>query len=148
MNRLWRHIATFYATFIYTDVFSTSLFAIRLVYFFIRHLIIYLTACSIMLTWILITCFTFFINLTTQCHTLPFNNFFIVKRFELYGFSAIQNKSILYFSMSVSLSVCLSVCRRSQTAGRNSCSIVSGDVSKCFYRLTVHPVTSSRLSSS
>ena len=25
-------------------------------------------------------------------------------------------------------SVCLSVCRRSQTAGRNSCSIVSGDV--------------------
>ena len=26
-------------------------------------------------------------------------------------------------------SVCLSVCRRSQTAGHNSCSIVSGDVS-------------------
>ena len=40
-----------------------------------------------------------------------------------------------------------SVCRRSQTAGRNSCSIVSGDVSNCSYRLTVHPVTSSRLGS-
>ena len=40
-----------------------------------------------------------------------------------------------------------SVCRCSQTAGRNSCSIVSGDVSNCSYRLTVYPVTSSRLSS-
>ena len=38
---------------------------------------------------------------------------------------------------------CLSVCRRSQTAGRNSCSIVSGDVSNCSNRLTVHPVTRS-----
>ena len=34
-------------------------------------------------------------------------------------------------------SVCLSVCWCSQTAGRNSCSIVSGDVSNCSYRLTV-----------
>ena len=33
-----------------------------------------------------------------------------------------------------------------QTAGRNSCSIVSRDVTNCSYRLTVHPVTSSRLS--
>ena len=40
-----------------------------------------------------------------------------------------------------------SVCRRSQTAGRNSCSIVSGDVSNCSYRLKIHPVTSSHLSS-
>ena len=40
-----------------------------------------------------------------------------------------------------------SVCRRLQTAGRNSCSIVSGDVSNCSYRLTVHPVTSLRLRS-
>ena len=40
-----------------------------------------------------------------------------------------------------------SVCRCSQTAGRNSCSIVLGDVSNCSYRLTVHPVTSSHLSS-
>ena len=39
------------------------------------------------------------------------------------------------------------VCQCSQTAGRNSCSIVSGDVSNCSYRLTVHFVTSSRLSS-
>ena len=41
----------------------------------------------------------------------------------------------------------MSVSRGSQTAGRNSCSIVSGDASNCSYRLTVHPVTSSRLSS-
>ena len=41
----------------------------------------------------------------------------------------------------------LSVCRCSQTAGRNSCSIVSGDVSNCSYRLTVHHLTSWRLSS-
>ena len=40
-----------------------------------------------------------------------------------------------------------SVCRRSQTAGRNYCSIVSGDVANGSYRLKVHPVTSSRLSS-
>ena len=39
-----------------------------------------------------------------------------------------------------------SVCRCSQTAGRNSCSIVSGNVSNHSYRLTVHPVTSWRLS--
>ena len=38
------------------------------------------------------------------------------------------------------------MCRCSQTAGCNSCSIVSGDVSNCSYRLTVHPLTSSRLS--
>ena len=41
----------------------------------------------------------------------------------------------------------LSVCRRSQTAGRNSRSIVSRNVSNCSYRLTVYPVTSSRLNS-
>ena len=41
----------------------------------------------------------------------------------------------------------VSVCRCSQTAGRNSYSIVSGDVSNCSHRLTVHPVTSSRISS-
>ena len=34
----------------------------------------------------------------------------------------------------------LSVCRCSQTAGRNSCSIVSGDVSNCSYRLTLSRV--------
>ena len=39
------------------------------------------------------------------------------------------------------------LCRCSQTADRNSCSIDSGDVSNCSYCLTVHPVTSSRLSS-
>ena len=38
-----------------------------------------------------------------------------------------------------------SVCRCSQTAGRNYCSIVSGNVSNGSYRLTVYPVTSSRL---
>ena len=40
-----------------------------------------------------------------------------------------------------------SVCRRSRTAGRNSCSIDSGDVSNCSYRLKVDPVMSSHLSS-
>ena len=39
------------------------------------------------------------------------------------------------------------VCRCSQTAGRNSCSIVSGDISNSSYRLTVHPVKSSPISS-
>ena len=43
--------------------------------------------------------------------------------------------------------IILSVCRRSQTAGRHFCSIVSGDVSNCSYRLTIHHVTSSCLSS-
>ena len=38
-----------------------------------------------------------------------------------------------------------SVCRSSQTAGRNSCSILSGDVSICSYGLAVHPVTRSRV---
>ena len=33
--------------------------------------------------------------------------------------------------------ICLSVCRCSQTACRNSCSIVSGDVYNCSYCLTV-----------
>ena len=41
----------------------------------------------------------------------------------------------------------MSVCRCSQTAGHNSCSIVSGDVSNCSYRLTIHLVRSSHLSS-
>ena len=41
----------------------------------------------------------------------------------------------------------LSNCRCSQTAGRNSCSIVSGDFSNCSYRLMVLPLTSSHLSS-
>ena len=38
-----------------------------------------------------------------------------------------------------------SVCRCYQTAGRNSCSNVSGNVSNCSYRPTVNPVTSARL---
>ena len=41
----------------------------------------------------------------------------------------------------------MSVCQLSQTAGRKSCSIVSGHVSNCSHRLPVNPVTSSRLSS-
>ena len=36
------------------------------------------------------------------------------------------------------------VCRSLQTAGRNYCSIVSGDVSTCSYQVTVHHLTSSR----
>ena len=38
------------------------------------------------------------------------------------------------------------ICRCSQTAGRNSYSISSGDVSNLSYRLKAYPVTSSRLS--
>ena len=40
-----------------------------------------------------------------------------------------------------------SVCRRSQTAGRNTCSIFSGDVSNGPYLLKAYPVTSSHFSS-
>ena len=40
-----------------------------------------------------------------------------------------------------------SVCRCSQTAGRNSCSIVSGDVSNCSYQLSLLPLVSLRLNS-
>ena len=40
-----------------------------------------------------------------------------------------------------------SVCSSSQTAGRSSCSIVSGDVSNCSHRLKVLSLTGSRLSS-
>ena len=40
-----------------------------------------------------------------------------------------------------------SVCQHSQTAGRNSCTIILGNVSNCSHRMTVHPVTSSRLNS-
>ena len=44
--------------------------------------------------------------------------------------------------------ICLkSVCGRSQTAGSNSCSIASGDVSNWLYPTEVLPLTSSRLSS-
>ena len=62
----------------------------------------------------------------------------------------IQSKQTWYriiYTIILFKSVCMYVCRCSQTAGRNSCSIVSGDVSNCSYRLTVHPVTSSHLSS-
>ena len=55
--------------------------------------------------------------------------------------SIVRSLSILYFSLR------MSVCQRSRTAGRNSCSIVSANVSNYSYRLTVNPVTSSRLSS-
>ena len=39
------------------------------------------------------------------------------------------------------------VCRCSQTSGRNSCLIVSGDVSNCSYQLSVIPPTISHFSS-
>ena len=42
--------------------------------------------------------------------------------------------------------ILLKVCGCSQAAGRNSSSIVSGDVSNCSYHLTVHPVTIVRIS--
>ena len=53
----------------------------------------------------------------------------------------VQNRLYLYYNSLKS------VCRSQQTASRNSCLIVSGDVSNCSYRLKAHPVTSSRLSS-
>ena len=51
------------------------------------------------------------------------------------------------FSFIYTIILLKSVCLCSQTAGRNSCSIVSGDVSNCSYHLTIHPLTSSRVSS-
>ncbi len=45
------------------------------------------------------------------------------------------------------LSVCLSVGGYAQTTGRNSCSIVSGDISNCSYRLPFLPLTRLHLSS-
>ena len=51
------------------------------------------------------------------------------------------------FQLDIYIIILLTVCRSYQTAGRNSCSIVSGDVSNCSYRLNAHPVTSSLLSS-
>ena len=68
-------------------LFNIILFnVIFLIYFITRILIIYLTACSIILTRILITHFTCIINFNdAMSHLL------IVKRLELYiyGFSAI-----------------------------------------------------------
>ena len=52
---------------------------IHLVYFIIRHLIIYLTACSIILTWILITSFTFLNNFNDSMSSALY-----VKCFELH----------------------------------------------------------------
>ena len=67
----------------------------------------------------------------------------LLSRFHVYSSFTAENilsqVSIIYLK-----SVSLSVSRRSQTAGRNSCSIVSGNVSNCSHRLTVYPVTSSR----
>ena len=54
---------------------------------------------------------------------------------------------VIIYTIIYLKSVSLSVSRRSQTAGRNSCSVVSGNVSNCSHRLTVYPVMSSRLSS-
>ena len=65
---------------------------IHLIYFITRHLIIYLTACSIILTSILITHFTF-INFNDAMSYL-----LIVKRFELYMDLALyKKKKILYY---------------------------------------------------
>ncbi len=50
---------------------------IYLFYFIIRHLIIDLIACSILLNWILITCFTFLIHFNDSMSYI-----LIVKRFE------------------------------------------------------------------
>ena len=44
-----------------------------------------------------------------------------------------------------SIILLMSVCRCSQTAGGNSCSIVSGDVSNCSYRLALWQYILSRV---
>ena len=59
--------------------------------------------------------------------------------------SALRN-SFVHIVVIYTIILIKSVWRRSQTAGRNYCTIVSGDVSNCSYRLTVHHLTSSRLS--
>ena len=65
---------------------------VHLVYFITHHLIIYLTACSIILTRILITHFTFLINFNdAMSHLL------IVKRLELYMDLALYKINILYY---------------------------------------------------
>ena len=72
----------------------------------------------------------------------PVINSEVAYRMLKHSLSKISLDSLLYLYYNL-----LSVCQRSQTAGRNSCSIVSGNVSNCSHRLTVHPVTSSRLNS-
>ena len=59
----------------------------------------------------------------------------------------LQQRSLLRPQHTYTIILLKSVCRCSQTAGRSSCSIVSGNVSNCSYRLTVYPVTSLRLNS-
>ena len=53
-----------------------------------------------------------------------------------------------YFAHSIipCYNILKSGCRCSQTADRNSCSIVSGDISNCSYQLSVLPLTSLHLS--
>ena len=67
-----------------------------LIYFKTRHLIIYLTACSIILTRIFITHFTFLINFNAAMSHL-----LIVKRLELYMDLALYKINILLLLFSV-----------------------------------------------
>ena len=55
-----------------------------------------------------------------------------------------RNNYIIY--TIILLKSVLSVCR-AQTTGRNSCSVVLGDISNCSYRLSFLPLTSLHLSS-
>ena len=68
------------------------------------------------------------------------------KRALRFGCIAVPTQKVLYI-INYTIICLKSVCRRSQTAGRNSCTIASGDVSNLSYPPEVHPVTSSRLSS-
>ena len=61
--------------------------------------------------------------------------------------SRVANYTFMYIHTIIYLkSVSLSVSRRSQTAGRNSCSIVSGNISNCSHRLTVYILSRVRVS--
>ena len=55
--------------------------------------------------------------------------------------SLIGQRSVMFIEIIYTIILIKSVCRFSQTAGRNSCSIVSGNVSNCSYRLTIYRVT-------
>ena len=62
--------------------------------------------------------------------------------FTLNGKIIDESDTVTYLGHIYTIILLTSVCRRSQTAGRNSCSIVSGDVSNCSYSPKTHPVTS------
>ena len=76
---------------LFFNIFNNFIYLLHLVYFITRHLIISPTACSIILTRILITHFTFLINFNDAMTYL----LIIVKRLELYMDLALYKINIL-----------------------------------------------------